>query len=353
MVASDSITGICNMTVSGGGLTWVAKAEGHAAGNMYAGVWIADYVAPAIAHDTQTLGPTGTDNTTTGSYTTTGAQTALSHAAAAGARAAVVCISQTGTASDEVGGVTYGGAAMTRLRFDTEATEPGATYIYWIDGIAGGTQNVVLTTTGSNIKKMVVSTMVTDAGRAVAVAGHNTGTSASVANPSWTISGLTAGTLLEAYEVIHSGLQTMTTTPAASWTLQESLDEGAVGRGFARQEVGSSGTTLACGWTAATADDFVGSSVAFYALPAPPRSPPGACRRRGCGGSSTAGPAAARRGRHWRPSTRQRQASAAADRRRRRRRRLRVGRGRRSGHAARSFVITGTTSAADPAPPRR
>ena len=90
MVASDGSSGICNMTVSGGGLTWVPLAQGHATGQQYAGVWIADYVAPAIAHDTQTLGPAGTDNTTTGSYTSTGAQTALSHAAAAGARAAVV-----------------------------------------------------------------------------------------------------------------------------------------------------------------------------------------------------------------------------------------------------------------------
>ena len=180
-------------------------------------------------------------------------------------------ISQNGTASDEVCGVTYGGTAMTRLRSDTESTEAWP-HLHLLarrhrrrHAERGADHH------RSNIKKLVVSTMVTGGGRAVAVAGHNTGTSASVANPSWTITGLTAGTLLEAYEVIHSGLQTMTTTPAAGWTLQESLDEGAVGRGFARQEIAVAGTTLACGWTAATADDFVGSSVAFYALPAPAR----------------------------------------------------------------------------------
>ena len=225
-------------------------------------------VPPSFAHDAFTLGPAGTDNATTGSYTTTGAQTALSHAASPNARAAVVCITQTGSAADQVSGVTYGGAAMARLRFDSESTEAGATYVYWLDGIAAGTQDVVLTTSGSNIKKMVVSTMTASAGASVAVAGHDTGTSASVSNPSWTISGLTAASKLEAYECIHSGLQTMTTTPAASWTLQESLDEGATGRGFARQSVASSGTTLASGWTAATADDFVGSSVAFIEVPA-------------------------------------------------------------------------------------
>jgi hypothetical protein len=90
-----------------------------------------------------------------------------------------------------------------------------------------------------------------------------------VANPSWTISGLTAGIALEAFEVIHSGLTTMTTTPAASWNLISSTDLGAAGRGFAYQDIASSGTTLTCGWTAVTADDFVGSSVAFYQVAAP------------------------------------------------------------------------------------
>ena len=90
----------------------------------------------AIAHDV---------TTTATAYTSTGTQT-TSHAASASARAAVVLIAQAGTASDEVSGVTYGGVAMNELRVppDSESTEAGAVYIYWLDGIATGTQNVAM-----------------------------------------------------------------------------------------------------------------------------------------------------------------------------------------------------------------
>jgi len=215
----------------------------------------------AIAFDVSTVAT---------AYTSTGTQT-TSHAGSASARGAVVLIDQNGTAADEVSGVTYGGAAMTRLRFDVESTEAGGVYIYWLDGVATGTQNVAMTTSAATNKQLVVATMTVASGRGVEVAGNATGTSASVANPAWSITGLTAATVLDGFEVIHSGLQTMTTTPATSWTLISSTDLGAQGRGFARQHVASSGTSLACGWTASTADDFVGASVAFYEVtPAAP-----------------------------------------------------------------------------------
>jgi hypothetical protein len=217
----------------------------------------------AIAHDAQTIAT---------AYTSAGTQN-TSHAAAAGARAACVIIDQNASAADQVSGVTYGGAAMTRLRFDTESTEAGAEYVYWLDGIAGGTQTVAMTTTSTANKQLTVYTMTVAAGKAVAVAGHNSGTSASAANPSWTITGLTSGSALMAYEGIHSGLTTMTSTPATGWTLVSSTDLGAEGRGFARQAVASSGTTLACGWAASTADDFVGSAVAFIEANPPEDSP--------------------------------------------------------------------------------
>jgi hypothetical protein len=127
-----------------------------------------------------------------------------------------------------------------------------------------------MTTTAATNKQLVVATMIADLEKSIAVAGNNTGTSASVANPSWTITGLTSATKLEAFELIHSGLATMTATPAASWTLLSSSNVGTGGRGFAQQSVTSSGTTLTCGWTAVTADDFVGSSVAFYQVSPPP-----------------------------------------------------------------------------------
>ena len=60
----------------------------------------------------------------------------------------------------------------------------------------------------------------------------NTGTSASVANPSWTHSSTTTAC---AVLVIHSGLQTMTNTPATNWTLIGSADRSAIGWGAARR----------------------------------------------------------------------------------------------------------------------
>src|SRR5690349_21415106 len=148
----------------------------------------------AIARIAETVGT---------AYSSTGSQT-TSHAGGASARAAVVLIHQDASATDQVSGVTYGGVAMTRIRSDSESTEAGRVYIYFLDGVATGTQNVIMTTTSTSTKQLVVGTV--SASDIVYVAGHNSGTSASVANPSWSITGLTSGTKLEAYEVIHSGL---------------------------------------------------------------------------------------------------------------------------------------------------
>jgi hypothetical protein len=179
-----------------------------------------------------------------------------------------VLIAQAGTATDEVSGVTYGGAAMQRIRFDSEATEPGAVYIYFLDNIATGTQNVAMTTTAATDKQLSVSTMTVTSGQAVGLIGTgNTGTSTSAANPALTLTGCTTGVAHMAYEAIHSGLQTMTATPQTTpaWTLISSTDLGNTGRGFARLTAVNSpaGTTITGGWIAATADDYVISGVAF------------------------------------------------------------------------------------------
>jgi hypothetical protein len=135
--------------------------------------------------------------------------------------------------------------------------------------VVAGSQPVAMTTSGAASKQLVCAEMTSTAGTTIAVAGVGSGTSASAANPSWTISGLPPGVALEAFEVIHSGLQTMTMTPAASWVLITAADLVSQGRGFAQQSVPSASTTLTCGWTAATPDDFVGASVAFYQVGLP------------------------------------------------------------------------------------
>jgi hypothetical protein len=57
MISSDGAAGITGMTVTGGGLNWRALAEGHATGEQYAGVWIADVPSGAGAPSAQRLAP--------------------------------------------------------------------------------------------------------------------------------------------------------------------------------------------------------------------------------------------------------------------------------------------------------
>lgn len=211
-----------------------------------------------IAHDVATVAA---------EYAVIGTQT-TSHVASAAARAAVVLIEQNGTSVDtEVSGVTYGGVPMNRAVTNFETVESGVVYIYWLNNILPGTQNVAMTTVVGTSKQLTVATMTAAAGTTIRVLGTGAGKATSVANPSWSITDIPAGIAMSAYEVIHSGLEAMTNTPAASWTLISSTDMGSQGRGFARQDVASSGTSLDCGWTAVTADDYTAVSVAFYESP--------------------------------------------------------------------------------------
>jgi hypothetical protein len=212
-----------------------------------------------IAHDSEAL---GVANTTAGAYTT-----AITPANPPNG----VCVIVVGNStSDLITSVTYGGIALTRRRFDTESTEAGAVYIYWgAAAFPSGAQNVVCNRTGTTSLRAAISTMtVTDpANFTIAVDSDATGTSASVTNPSWAMT--TAAATTCCYLGIHSGLTTMTSTPAANWTLAPSPgfeDYGAQGRGWARRALSSAGAA-APGWTAATADDFVGSSIAFKEVP--------------------------------------------------------------------------------------
>jgi hypothetical protein len=216
-----------------------------------------------IAHDSEILGAA---NTTAGNY-----DTSITPASTP----AAVCVIIVGNSStDLVTSVTYGistGAVqLTRRRFDTETTEPGAVYIYWGAGtFPAGAQTVRVARTSTTSLRAAISTMTVAAGMTVAVDTDATGTSASMANPSWTMT--TADPTTACYLGIHSGLTSMTSTPAASWTLAPSPgfeDYGAQGRGWARRLMSPAGSA-APGWTASTADDFVGSSIAFKEIPVP------------------------------------------------------------------------------------
>jgi hypothetical protein len=211
----------------------------------------------------------GTTSWTTANVTS-GAN--VSHAGDASAAAVCVVLGQDTNTTDSITSVTYGGVTLSRVRSDSEATEAGRIYIYWGIGIPGGTQDIVVTHTATNLR-LAAATMTVAAGMTVALCGSATGTSASTSNPTFNITTPSSVNALIFYG-IHSGLQTMTNTPTAPSTLMvagalgtgSAYDAGATGRGFATRT--TTGGTVACAWTAATADDFVGSAAAFREFPA-------------------------------------------------------------------------------------
>lgn len=187
-------------------------------------------------------------------------------------------IADNGASTDRITAVTYGGAAMARVRQDADTTEAGTTTIYWLDGVATGTQNVVVTHTGTI--RIAVFTMTVTAGQVVTLNGSGTGGSASSANPSYTMT-LTNSVQSLCGQAIHSGLTTMTNTPGTGWSLVvagalgtgSAIDRGAQGAGFA-QGLFAAAASVTVAWTAATADDWVGSSVAFRESAPPSENPP-------------------------------------------------------------------------------
>jgi len=218
----------------------------------------------SIAHGSEILGAA---NSTAGNYDT-------SITPAVTPSGVCVIIVDSTSVSDVVTSVTYGisigAVTLARRRFDSETTEAGAVYVYWAAGtFPTGAQTVRVVRTGTDNLRVAISTMtVTDpANFTIAVDSDATGTSVSVANPSWTHASLVDNVV--AYLGIHSGLQAMTNTPATNWTLAPTPgfeDVGAIGRGWARRVLATAGT-LGAGWTAATADDFRGSSIAFKEVP--------------------------------------------------------------------------------------
>lgn len=194
-----------------------------------------------------------------------------------------VIIEQNGATTDQIASVVYGTGtpSVTLARaagpggFASETTEAGAIYIYWAGDSAtfpSGTQTLRINRSATTSAiGVVVSTMTVAAGKVVAYDNDGAGSSASQANPSWTHNSLVNNVM--AYLGIHSGLTTMTTTPASGWTLQNSIDVGAQGRGFARlTSATNTAGSLGAGWTAATADDFVGASISFKEADPPPPS---------------------------------------------------------------------------------
>lgn len=219
----------------------------------------------AIARLAETYGAA---NTAAGNY-----DTAIS-APASPPSGVCVIILQNGSSVDLVTsvqyGITTGAVPLTERRFVPKSTEAGVVYFYWGSGVTlpSGAQSIRVVRTGTSQMQAAVCPMTVAAGMQVAVDVDVATAATTSANPAWAMT--TGAAPTECYLGLHSGIITMTTTPAANWTLIGQTDAGAAGYGCARRTMAATGDA-APGWTIAS-DDWIGASIAFKeaALAVPP-----------------------------------------------------------------------------------
>jgi hypothetical protein len=218
-------------------------------------------------------------STSTGNYETTINPTPPGGSILGGCCIGIV---QSGAVTDLVTSAQYGtggtvvplSRAASPYGFAAESTEPGAVYFYWAGDSAvfpTGSQVVRIVRTGSTRMRAVIWSLYVATGMQVQLDNGATGSHVGIANPSWSHSSLANNVV--AFLAIHSGLNTMTTTQAAGWTKAvgntTSEDATATGTGWAERTLATAGA-LAPGWTAATAEDFVGASISFKEGAPPP-----------------------------------------------------------------------------------
>lgn len=173
-----------------------------------------------------------------------------------GTPAAVCVLIPQGVNTDQVSGVTYGGAALSRVRLDARsATETCASYIYFLgNNIPTGAQTVAVVSTGTNPKWPQVITWTASGDCGVAFqAGADAGI---IANPSLT---LTPPRQAGCAYVNASGLNAPVSTPEAGTTQAAARDLGTISGHIGYKTTG--GTTT-IGWTSAS-DDVCHSAIAI------------------------------------------------------------------------------------------
>jgi hypothetical protein len=195
----------------------------------------------AIAHDA-TSGSAAliaTATTTTWTHTPVGTP-----------KGVVVLIPQ-GLSTDQVSGVTYGGVALTRIRFAARsAAEACAVYTYFLgQNIPTGPQTVAVTTTGTNPMWPQAATLTADS--AITAVDVENGLDAGIiANPSLALSPTAEATL---YYVNASGLNAPVSTPESGTTQLAARDLGTISGHIGTKEVAGAGATT-IGWTSASDD---------------------------------------------------------------------------------------------------
>jgi len=152
--------------------------------------------------------------------------------------------------TDTITSWSYGGVALTRVRWQTrETTELLAVFVYFLGAsIPTGAQEVSITTTGTNPSWPQIATVTAAADTEVDV--ENGADAGIIANPSLALSP-TAQAML--YYICQSGLNTPVNTPESGTTLLVTRDCGASSSHMGRKEVSGAGATT-IGWTSASDD---------------------------------------------------------------------------------------------------
>jgi hypothetical protein len=166
--------------------------------------------------------------------------------------------------TDEVTGVTYGGAAMTEVTGSPllKATgEAGAVYGYHLGGgIPTGAQTVVVSVNGTGTTKAAVAITVTACGDTVVQDTDVTISSDAAADPSATLA--LGGNVCFCAEAFFSGQASVTgITPPAGWTSRYEFDFTSQTAGFYTYDtIGAANVTM--GWTQ-TSDDAMAIGIAL------------------------------------------------------------------------------------------
>lgn len=186
----------------------------------------------------------------------------VSHTPVGTPKGVVVVVAQSGTSDDDIDGITYGGVAMTRVRFAQLTTgEVSAVYVYFLgSGIPTGTQSATITETVGGNSKGIGAYTLTAAANTTSQTSSEFVNSTSTANPSASLA-LSGKTCFVA-EVFGSGQGAVSgTTPPAGWTSRGEWDHGTqVGGTYSYDTIGSTDVTV--GWTQG-ADDALGVAVAI------------------------------------------------------------------------------------------
>lgn len=133
-----------------------------------------------------------------------------------GVKGIIVLIIDNASSADVITGVSYGGVPMKRVGFAINTVEAGTVYSYFLGtGIPQGTQTVLVSTASTDSVAGVAISLLADGD--TALAGDATSISATIANPTMFIPGVSTQQVVCA-SVMHSAANAPNLTPGTGFS---------------------------------------------------------------------------------------------------------------------------------------